>query len=154
MARTIPAGYHAVTPVINYKDARKAIEFYKQAFGAKEVFSMPGPGGKGVMHADLTIGDSHVMLEDESPEQRRRGAETLGGTPVTFYLYVSDVDAAYKLAIAAGATSTMPLQDMFWGDRCATVSDPFGYSWMLATHVKDVSEADMKKALEQTQAAA
>jgi PhnB protein len=148
MSRPIPEGYHSVTPVFVFKDSRKAIDFYKRAFGAEERFVMPGPGGQGVMHAELKIGNSLIMLGDENPHQPCKSAETLGASPIAFYLYVDDVDAAFKQAVAAGSTAQMPVQDMFWGDRVGSVKDPFGYTWTLATHIKDLSPEEMARGAE------
>ncbi len=148
MAKPIPEGYHTFTPMFVFKDTRKAIEFYKKAFAAKEQNVMPGPEGKGVMHAELLVGDSKIMMGDENPQQSCRSAETLGGSPVSAYLYVENVDAAFSRAVEAGATVQMPVQDMFWGDRVGSVKDPFGYSWMFGTHIKDVSPDEMKKGAE------
>jgi PhnB protein len=146
--KPVPEGYHTVTPMIVFKDSRRAIEFYKKAFGAQERMSMPGPDGKGVMHAEIKVGDSIVMMADEMPQQPCRSAQTLGNSPVTFYLYVPDADAAFKTAVAAGAKVQMPVQDAFWGDRWGTVTDPFGHTWSLATHKRDVSPEEMRKAAE------
>jgi uncharacterized glyoxalase superfamily protein PhnB len=145
MSKAIPAGYHSVTPMLVFKDARKAIDFYQRAFGAQERLVMPGPDGKGVMHAELLIGDAIVMLGEESPQQSCRSAETAGGSPVSFYLYVEQVDAAFDVAVAAGAEVKMPVAEMFWGDRMGTVLDPFGYSWSLASHVKDLSMEEIRQ---------
>jgi PhnB protein len=149
MTKPIPEGFHTVTPVFLFKDSRKAIEFYKKAFGATEQYVMPGPEGKGVMHASLKIGDSRVMLGDEHPDCPHKSAETLGGSPIALYLYVKDVDAAFQRAVDAGGTSKMPVGDMFWGDRAGTLSDPFGYSWTLATHVKDLSPDEIRRGAEE-----
>lgn len=148
MTKPIPDGYHAISPMLVAKDARKAIDFYKKAFDAKEKFVMPGPNGQGVMHAELQIGDSVFMMGDENPQRNRKSAETLGSSPVSFYLYVKNVDASFKNAVDAGATVEMPLQDMFWGDRAGTVKDPFGYTWMIATHTKDLTPEEIKKGAE------
>ena len=145
MTKKIPDGYHTITACIFFKDTKKAIEFYKKAFGAKEMMTMPGPNGKGIMHAEVKIGDSIIMMGDENPTKNSKSPETLGGSAVTFYLYVEDVDAAFKKAVSAGATSVMPIQDMFWGDRIGSVKDQFGYSWMLATHTKDLSPEEIKQ---------
>ncbi len=145
MTKTIPEGFHSVTPMFMFKDARKAIEFYKRAFGAQERYAMPGPDGKGVMHAELRIGNSIIMMGEENPQQTCKSAETAGGSPVSFYLYLENVDKAFKTALAAGAESRMPVQEMFWGDRVGTVQDPFGYSWMLATHVKELSPQEIEQ---------
>jgi uncharacterized glyoxalase superfamily protein PhnB len=126
-----------------FKDARKAMEFYTRAFGAQERFAMPGPDGKGVMHAELLVGDSIIMMGDENPQNPCQSAETMGGSPVGFYLYVENVDAAFARAVEAGAVVRMPVQDMFWGDRVGSVQDPFGYGWMLATHVKDLTPQEV-----------
>ncbi len=148
MTKPIPKGFHAVTPAFTYKDSRKAIEFYKKAFGATEQFVMPCPDGKGVMHAELNIGDSKVMLGDENLERGCKSAETLGGSPMSIYLYVQDVDAAFDRAVRAGGTSQMPVQDMFWGDRAGSIHDPFGFSWMLATHIADLSPEEIARGAE------
>jgi uncharacterized glyoxalase superfamily protein PhnB len=145
MTKTIPEGYHSVTPVFVFKDARKAIEFYKRAFGAEEQFVLPGPDGKGVMHAELRIGTSIMMMGEENSQQSCKSAETLGGSPVSFYIYLENVDEAFRIALEAGAESRMPVEDMFWGDRVGTVQDPFGYSWMLATHIKDPTPQEIQQ---------
>ena len=143
MIKAIPEGYHSLTPTIVVKDARKAIDFYKRALGAKEKSVMPGPDGKGVMHAEILIGDSPFMLGEESPHCPSKSAETLGDSPVTFYLYVRDVDATFQQAVAAGANVTHPVEEMFWGDRTGNVKDPFGYTWMIATHTRDLSREEI-----------
>ena len=143
MTQPIPEGYHTVTPTFVFRDTRKAIDFYKSAFGAKEHFSMPGPDGKGIMHAEVKIGSSIVMMSDEYPQKGCKSAESLGGSPINFYLYVENVDSAFSRAVEAGATVEMPVQDMFWGDRVGSVKDPFGYTWMLGTHVKDLSQEEI-----------
>jgi uncharacterized glyoxalase superfamily protein PhnB len=143
MIKAIPEGYHTLTPAIVVKDARRAIDFYKKALGAKEKFVMPGPDGKGVMHAEILIGDSPIMLGEESPQCPSKSAETLGASPVTFFLYVRDSDAAFKQAVDAGATVVSPVEDMFWGDRCGNVKDPFGYTWMIGTHTRDLSKEEI-----------
>lgn len=145
MTRAIPEGFHSVTPMVMFKDARKAIEFYKRAFGAMERFAMPGPDGKGVMHAELLIGDSIIMMGEENPHELCKSAETMKGSPVSFYIYLENVDEAFRRALDAGAESRMPVQDMFWGDRMGTVQDPFGYSWSLATHTKDMTPQELQK---------
>lgn len=148
MTKPIPDGYHTLTPLLVFKDARKAIDFYKKAFGASERHVMPGPNGKGVMHAEIKIGNSIVMMGEENPSRGSKSAETLGACPVAFYVYVENVEAAFKQAVAAGATSQMPPQDMFWGDRMGTVKDPFGYNWSFATHKKDLTPEEMAKGAE------
>jgi PhnB protein len=137
----IPNGYHAVTPYLIIQGAGEAIEFYKRAFGAEEICRMGMPNGK-VMHAELKIGDSFVMVGDEHPEFNR-SPKTLGGTPVGLHLYVPDVDAAFTRAVGAGATVKMPPMDMFWGDRFGKVVDPFGHEWSIATHKEDVGPEEM-----------
>ncbi|BDV42778.1 glyoxalase [Geotalea uraniireducens] len=148
MALAIPEGYRTVTPMFIFKDARKAIDFYRRAFGAVERFVMPGPGGKGVMHAEIAIGDSLMMMGEEHPQQPCRSAETTGGSPVNFYLYVANVDEAIATAVAAGATLTMPVDDMFWGDRVGTVRDPFGYSWSLASRTRELTPEEIQRGAE------
>lgn len=145
MTKAIPEGFHSVTPYLVLKDARKAMEFYKRAFGAKERFAMPGPDGKGVMHAEIQIGNSIIMMSEENPQQRCKSAETSGGSPVSFFLYLEEVDEAFRVAQEAGAEVRMPVQDMFWGDRAGTVQDPFGYSWTLATHSKDLTMQEIQQ---------
>jgi PhnB protein len=144
----IPQGYHTVTPSLTVSNAVKALEFYPRAFGAQETLRMPGPGGK-ILHAEIRIGDSIIMLNDEMPDMRAQSPESLGGSPVALYVYVENVDAAWKRALDAGATEVMPLQDMFWGDRLGCVLDPFGYKWNLAQHVSDPSMEEMKRGQEQ-----
>ena len=140
----IPAGYHAVTPYLSIRGAAQALEFYKKAFGAKEVLRMQGPDGK-VGHAEIKIGDSHIMLADEFPEMGARSPQSLGGSPVSILLYVEDVDAQAKLAVAAGAKVVRPVKDQFYGDRSGSFEDPFGHQWHIATHVEDVAPDEMHK---------
>lgn len=144
-ARPIPDGFHTVTPNLVVQDAAKAIDFYKKAFGAEERMRSPGPGGKGIMHAELKIGDSIVMLADEMPEMGCQSPKTLKGSPVGFFMYVADVDASFKRAVEAGAQAKMPVSDMFWGDRCGQVVDPFGHSWSMATHQEDLTPEEIGK---------
>jgi PhnB protein len=148
MAKPIPEGHHSITPYLMVKDAAQAIEFYKRAFGAQEIDRMPGPGGRGVMHAEIKIGDSRIMLSDEFPGVGCRSPQSLHGTTCQMFLYVPDVDSAYQQAISAGATSAMPVADMFWGDRYGKLSDPFGHEWGLATHKEDVSPQEMRQRAE------
>ena len=145
MAKPIPDGYHTVTPYLIVKGAGEAIEFYKKAFGAEELFRMPGPGGRGVMHAEIRIGDSVIMLADEFPDRGYLSPLARGGATSSLLLYVEDVDASFARAIAAGATEKMPVSDMFWGDRYGQVSDPFGHDWSIATHKEDVAPEDMAR---------
>lgn len=142
--KPIPDGYTTVTPILTLRDAAKGIEFYKRAFGAEELFRMPGPDGK-IMHAELKIGTSRIMLGEEAPEWDRRGPQGLGGTPVELYVYVGDVDAAFKKAIAAGAKEIMPVADMFWGDRVGALVDPHGHRWSIATHKADLTPEQIEK---------
>ena len=143
--KPIPEGYHTLTPHMTVHDANKAIDYYKKAFGAKEIARMPGPGGK-VMHAEIQIGDSRIMLNDEFPEMGgNRSAKTIGATPVTLTLYVEDVDKVFNQAIGAGGKATMPVADMFWGDRYGTLEDPFGHHWAVATHKEDLKPEEVMK---------
>jgi PhnB protein len=146
-AQAIPKGYHTVTPSLFVAGAAKAIDFYKKALGAEEVMRFPGPDGK-IMHAEIRIGDSKIMLGDEMPEQGGKSPKTLGGTPVAFFVYQDNVDAAWKRAIDAGAKEIMPLADQFWGDRAGCFEDPFGHSWWLAQHVKDMTPEELRQAAE------
>ena len=150
MAKHVPNGYHTLTPSFTFKDSKKAIEFYKKAFGAEVLDFFPHPSGQGIMHATLQIGDSIVMMGDENPaaENCGKSAETLGSSPISLYLYVPNVDAAFKQAVAAGAAATMPVADMFWGDRAGQIKDPFGYSWMIATHKQDLTNDEIRKGAE------
>jgi PhnB protein len=141
----IPPGMHSLTPHLTCAGATDAIAFYGKAFGAQLLGSMPGPDGR-LMHAMLKIGDSHLMLNDEYPEFGGKGPATLGGTPVTIHLYVNDVDAAFAQAVDAGATVKMPVADMFWGDRYGMLVDPFGHQWSLASHLKDMTQEEMRAA--------
>ena len=142
--KPIPDGYHTATPYLTLKDASEAIDFYKRAFGAVEIFRMNGPDGK-IAHAEIRIGNSPLMLGDESPCTESKAPETLNGTTTGIFLYVEDVDASFKRALDAGAHQTVPLQNMFWGDRFGRLTDPFGHKWMLASHVEDVSPAEIEE---------
>ncbi len=137
----IPEGSRSVTPHLIVDDGEKAIDFYAKAFGAKELFRVPSPGG--IAHAEMRIGDSNIYLCHEFPEMGAKSAKTLGGSPVSIHLYVEDVDASFKRAIDAGCEERMPLSDMFWGDRYGKVTDPFGHVWSLATHVEDVPPEEL-----------
>ena len=141
--KPIPEGYHSVTPYLICDAAADAIEYYKKAFGATELFRMDH-GGK-IGHAELKIGDSPIMLADEYPEMDYRSPKALGGTPVSLMIYVEDVDSVYKQAIDAGATEVKPLQDQFYGDRSGTLTDPFGHVWTIATHKEDVTMEEMNR---------
>lgn len=142
--KAIPEGYHSVTPYLIIKRAADAIEFYKKALGATELMRMPQPDGR-IGHAELKIGDSHVMLADEFPEKNIRGPKSLGGSPVTIHLYVEDVDAVAKRAVAAGAKELMPVTDQFYGDRAGKFEDPFGHLWYISTHKEDLSPEEIAK---------
>jgi PhnB protein len=141
----IPKGYHTATPYLIADNAAAAIDFYKNAFGAVEVFRMQEPGGK-VGHAEIRIGDSHIMLADEYPDIGALSPKHYGGTPVSMLVYVEDVDATFAQAVASGATVLRPVKDQFYGDRSGVVQDPFGHKWVLATHIRDVSSAEMEAA--------
>ncbi|HEU5294597.1 MAG TPA: VOC family protein [Burkholderiaceae bacterium] len=144
----IPEGMHTLSPHIVCAGAAKAIDFYKAAFNAVEKGRMPGPDGR-LMHAAVQIGDSTLMLVDEMPEYGAKSPKALNGSPVTLHLYVKDVDATIAQAVSAGAKSTMPPSDQFWGDRYGQLEDPFGHKWSIATHMRDVTPEEMKKAMEQ-----
>lgn len=152
-AKPIPDGYHSVTPYLVVDDAARAIDFYKKAFGAVEIFRMGAPNGK-IGHAELKVNDSMIMLADEMPRMGTRSPKSLGGSTVGIFLYVSDVDNLFNQAVAAGAKVEMPLADQFWGDRYGKLTDPFGHSWSLATHVEDVAPEEMKKRAEAAMAKA
>jgi PhnB protein len=142
--KPVPAGYHAATPYLIVDGAAKALEFYKRAFDATERMRMPGPGGK-IGHAEVSIGDSVIMLADEHPEIGARGPHAYGGTPVSLHLYVPDVDATVKKAVAAGAKLVNPVADKFYGDRMGTIEDPFGHRWHVSTHLEDVPPDEMAR---------
>lgn len=147
MVQPIPDRYHTLTPHLTCKGAAKAIEFYAKAFGAEDLGRMEGPGGL-IMHAEIKIGDSIVMLSDEM-EGGGQSPATLGGNHGALMIYTEDVDKAFQRAIDAGATVDMPVADMFWGDRYGRIADPFGHKWALATHIEDVSTAEMEKRMAQ-----
>lgn len=140
--KPVPVGYHTATPYLIITDAAKAIEFYKKAFGATELTRLETPDGK-IMHAEIKIGDSPIMLCEECPEWNALSPLTIGGTPASVVLYLEDVDTVVKSAVAAGATLVMPVEDQFWGDRMGTVTDPFGHKWSIATHTEDVSPEEI-----------
>jgi uncharacterized glyoxalase superfamily protein PhnB len=146
--KKIPEGMHSITPHLVCAGAAKALDFYQKAFGATEVGRMPGPDGR-LMHAAMKIGDSTVMLADEMPEWGSLGPKALKGSPVTIHIYVEDVDALVARAEKAGAKVTMPVAEQFWGDRYGKLEDPFGHHWSVATHVRDVTPEEMKKAMQQ-----
>jgi PhnB protein len=140
----IPEEYRGATPYLSVKDAARAIEFYKKAFGAREVMRMPQPDGK-IGHAEVRIGDAPIMLADEFPEMNFRSPQSLGGTPVNIVVYVNDVDALVGQAVGAGAKLSKPVADQFYGDRVGVLEDPFGHSWSFATHIEDVTPEEMNK---------
>ena len=140
----VPTGHHTVTPYLSVKNGTKALEFYKQAFGAVELYKMIVPDGR-LGHAEIRIGDSVVMLADEFPEYGGKTPQTLGGTPVSMYLYVEDVDAFFKRAVAAGAKERKAVADQFYGDRSGQLEDPFGHMWWVATHTEDVPPEEMER---------
>ena len=143
----IPEGYHSVTPYLVVDGAAEAIDFYTKAFGATELMRMPAPGGK-IGHAEIRIGDSQVMLADEHPEQGHRGPKSIGGTPVSLMIYIENVDEVFAAATAAGATVLRPVENQFYGDRSGMITDPFGHTWTIATHVEDVSPEEMQRRME------
>ena len=145
--KPIPDGFHSLTPYLTIKGAARAIDFYKRAFGATERFRMYGPDGKTIGHAELVIGDSIIMLADESRMMGTKSPKSLKGTPVALLLYVKDVDTAFKRATRAGAKVDMPVEDKFYGERAGSVIDPFGHEWTLMTHIEDISPQEMKKRL-------
>ena len=149
--KPIPEGYRTITPYLVVDDARAAIEFYRRAFGAKEVMKMDGPGGK-ISHAELKLGDSMIMLSDEMPGTGTRAPKSLGGTTAGVFLYVENADTTFQQAVAAGAKVDTPLADMFWGDRYGKLTDPFGHSWSLATHKEDVSQEEMGRRMKEASA--
>ena len=141
----IPAGYHSVTPALTTKNVEKALGFYKRAFGAEELMRFLGPDEKSIMHAEIKIGDSIIFISDENPNMGCRGPQSLGGTPVGLFLYVDDADQMFNRAVSAGAKSESPVSDMFWGDRCGQLTDPFGHKWMVATHKEDLTREELAK---------
>ena len=149
--KPIPDGYHSLTPFLTVRDAARAIEFYKQAFGAKERGVMKDPDGK-VMHAELVIGDSIIMLSDEWPEFGALSPQSIGGSAMGLHIYIDGVDAAFDRAVKAGAEVEMPVMDQFWGDRYGKLKDPFGHKWSIATHTKDMSAGEMKQSMDDAMA--
>ena len=142
--KPIPDGYHTLTPYLNVRGAANAIDFYAKAFGARERARMPGPGDS-VMHAELEIGDSVVMLADENPAAGAQSPQSLNGASSSLLIYSADVDKAHQQAVDAGCTSDMPPTDMFWGDRFCRLTDPFGHQWSISTHIEDVGPEEMGK---------
>lgn len=147
MVKPIPDGYHSVTPYLIVSNAAKALEFYQRAFNATEIMRLDGPGGK-IMHAEIRIGDSQVMLADEFPEMEAVSPTTLKGTASSLMVYVEDVDSRFQQAVAAGATVKRDVQDQFYGDRSGTLIDPFGHVWMLSTHTEDLAPDEVGRRFE------
>ena len=145
LTKTIPDGFSSVTPHLVIKYCEKAIDFYKKALGAREIYRSLMPDGR-IMHAMIQIGNSFVMMADEFPDMGAVSPLTLGGTPMSLHIYTDDADKLFNQAIKAGATQIMPINDMFWGDRYGQIKDPFGHSWAIATHKKDVSPEEMERA--------
>jgi PhnB protein len=143
----IPEGYHTVTPYLCVSDAARAIEFYKEAFGATEIMRMEAPGGK-IGHAEIQIGDARVMLADEFPELNFRSPQSVGGLSAHFMIYDEDVDARVERAVAAGAKLTRPVKDQFYGDRSGSVEDPFGHLWYISTHIEDLSGEEIRRRMD------
>ncbi len=152
--KPVPDGYHSVTPLLIIDNGRckDALEFYVRAFGAKEVMRMPDADGR-IAHAEIQIGDSKVMLADESPKRNAYGPSHFHGSPITLHCYIPDVDARTKQAVSAGAKTVRPIEDQFYGDRTAGLEDPFGHKWFLATHVRDVSMDELKQHMQHVAAA-
>jgi PhnB protein len=142
--RPVPEGYHTATPYLIVKGAAEAIEFYKKAFGARELMRFADPSGK-VGHAEIKIGNSPIMLADEHPDMGYRGPKSLGGSPVSILLYVEDVDRLFAQAIAAGGKVDRPVKDQFYGDRSGTLTDPFGHVWSISTHKEDLTPEEMHR---------
>ena len=147
MAKAVPDGYHTATPYLIVKGAAAALDFYKKAFGATELFRMASPDGR-IGHAEIRIGDSQIMLADEVPGMGYVSPQTLGGSPISLMLYVPDVDQVFQQAIAAGATAQRPVQDQFYGDRSGTLKDPFGHVWTISTHIEDIPPDEMRRRAE------
>ena len=147
-AAAIPQGYHTVTPSLMVSGAAEALDFYKKALGAEERGRFPAPDGT-IMHAEFKVGDSIIMLGEEMPEHGGKSPKTLGGTPVSLYVYLENVDTAWKRALDAGGKEVMPLADQFWGDRGGCFEDPFGHKWWLAQHTKDLTPEELSQAADQ-----
>ena len=146
--KPIPEGFHTISPAMVIKNAAKAIDFYQRAFGAEVVLQLSGPGGS-LVHAEIKIGDSIIMISDEWPGHHVQSPASVNGTTCTLHIYVEDVDALHRQAVAAGAKEIMPPTDMFWGDRFSSVTDPFGHSWSMATHIKDLTPEECQKACDE-----
>ena len=150
--KPVPEGYHTITPALSIEGAADAIEFYKRAFGAQERHRTPMPDGK-IAHAEIQIGDSVIMVADPFEQGTAKSPKQIGGTTVSIWMYVEDVDAVFKQAVDAGATAEVQPEDMFWGDRFGSVIDPYGHNWQIATHVEDVTPEEMEKRSEKALAA-
>lgn len=148
MTDACPKGFSSVTPHLVIKDCANAIDFYKKALGAQEIYQSRMPDGK-IMHAMIQIGNSIIMLADEFPAMGAVGPNTLGGTSTTLHIYTDDADKLFNQAVSVGATPVMPIADMFWGDRYGQIKDPYGHSWAIATHIRDVSPEEMEKAMKE-----
>lgn len=146
MTKPIPDGYHAITPTLTVKDASNAIEFYKKAFGAKEIYRFLGPDGKSIMHAEIKISDSIVMLGEENPQMGCLSPQSTGSTSSGIFMYVPNADDVFNKAVSAGAKPQMPMMDAFWGDRFGSIIDPFGHVWSISTRKKDMTPDEIKKA--------
>lgn len=144
MAKPIPEGYTTVTPFLNVSGAAEALDFYKKAFGAKELSRFTDPKGR-IAHAEIQIGSSRLMLSEEFPEMEARGPQTLGGTPVSLMMYVEHVDELFHQALIAGAKQVQQVKDQFWGDRAGTVRDPYGHVWMIATRVEELTNQELER---------
>jgi len=151
-AQPVPQGYNTLSVFLAVEDASEAIDFYTRALGARERMRMPGPEGK-IAHVELEIGDSIIMLADPFPQSSAQPPKQLGGTSAVLFLYVEDVDAFVQRAVDAGATLSMPVDDMFWGDRFGQISDPFGHQWQVATHKEDVPPDEMAERAKKAMAA-
>jgi PhnB protein len=149
MTKPIPEGYHSVNVILTVDDGAKAIDFYKKAFGAREISRLPM--GDRIGHAELQIGDTRIMLNDEFPESDNLSPKSRGGTTVGLIIYTNDVDSAFRKAIDAGGTEKMPVQDQFWGDRMGSLTDPFGHKWSIATHVEDVPPEQFQERMKASQ---
>ena len=149
--KPVPQGYHTATPYLTIKNAARALDFYKKAFGAQEVARMDAPDGK-VAHAEIKVGDSMIMIAEEMPGSGNRSPESLGGTTASIFLYVDNADAIFDRAVSAGAQVETALADMFWGDRYGRLKDPYGHSWGVATHKEDVAPAEMEKRMQEAMA--
>jgi len=149
LTKPIPDGYHSVTISMTVRGVADAIEFYKKAFGAQEIMRFPGPDGKSIMHAEIKIGDSRIMLMDEFPHMKCLSPQSVGNATSGIFLYVENSDDVFNKAVSAGGKVIMPVMDAFWGDRCGSIEDPFGHKWTISTHKKDLSHQEMVKAGEE-----